>query len=90
MNGIGLAIVVQGECVLDRSDMAADAIEAAAADGECAAHLQLGDCEESDDEGEGDIEESDDVDAVDAVHVDADVEMDGDMAGIMDADDMDE
>ena len=32
MNGMGLAIFVAGECVLDRSDMAADAIEAAAAD----------------------------------------------------------
>jgi hypothetical protein len=38
--------------VLDRSDMASDAIEAAAAEGECAAHLLDGGCEE----GEGEHE----------------------------------
>ena len=92
MNGMGLAIFVAGECELDRSDMAADAIEAAAADGECAAHLQLGDCEgEGEHEGDGDVEESDDMDADMYGDGGVDGEMNGDMApGSMDADDMDE
>ena len=56
-------------CVLDRSDMAREAIEADAADGECAEHLQCGDCEdegvhdgEGEHEGGGEGDESDDVD----------------------------
>ena len=79
LEGIGLAIVIDGEIVLDRSDLASDAFEAAAAVG-CAAHQSCvcGDCEgegEHEDEGEG--EEGDDVDG----DVDIDVDMDDNVDG---------
>ena len=45
--GVGLAIVIDDVLVLDRSDMAREAIEAdAAADGACGADLVQGDCDD--------------------------------------------
>ena len=45
--GVGLAIVIDDVCVLDRSDMAREAIEAdAAADGACGGDLLQGDCDD--------------------------------------------
>ena len=91
LDGIGLAIEIDGELVLDRSELASNAFEAAAAVG-CAAHQSCvcGHCEvvglsvvsggegegEHEDEGEG--EEGDDVDGGVGIDVDRDVNVDGD------------
>ena len=52
LNGVGLAIVIDDVLVLDRSDMAREAIEAGAADGACGDDLVQGDCDDDDMDGE--------------------------------------
>ena len=63
LNGVGLAIVIDDVCVLDRSDMALEAISADDAADACGADLLQGDCDcdyegEGESEGEGEGDES--------------------------------
>ena len=52
LTGVGLSIVIDDVLVLDRSDMAREAIEAGAADGACGDDLVQGDCDDDDMDGE--------------------------------------